>query len=322
MTESSDVSFARRIGAFFGPLCTPTTLSTSLQQRVTGDEESLPPYLTVLQSGDPSLVYALIAPGGGSCASYVDLAQHLSTSATIVALEHPIFASHSSPQQESEFKMKKYSVVNLGDLYARDLQHTFGGMKECVVIGASFGGVVGVEVSRCLVRGGIAVKSLNLLDSPWPALSESLEGALKPRALVSNLFGNSVGNSFSSSDLVCANAEPDDISMSLISTISAALSEASPVEREAVEKYNWKALVPVYVENVYVLRDFSFPADIGLDVPAVYIRAILSEASSGLDHWKIALPQLVVHEVDADHASFYSGRYAEMVGAVILDNVV
>ncbi|KIK03065.1 hypothetical protein K443DRAFT_491447 [Laccaria amethystina LaAM-08-1] len=87
--------------------------------------------------------------------------------------------------------MKKYSVVNLGDLYARDLQHTFGGMKECVVIGASFGGVVGVEISRCLVRGGIAVKSLNLLDSPWPTLSESLEGALTSRALVSNLFGNS-----------------------------------------------------------------------------------------------------------------------------------
>lgn len=291
---------------------------------MTGDEESLPPSLTVLQSGDPSLVYALIAPGGGSCASYVDLAQHLSTSATIVALEHPTFASRSSYQQESKLRMKKYSVVNLGDLYARDLQHTFGGMKECVVIGASFGGIIGVETSRCLVRDGIAVKSLNLLDSPWPALSESLEGALTSRALVANLFGNSVGNalSLSNSDLIYANAEPDDISISLISSISAALSEASPLEREAVEKYNWKALVPVYVENVYALSEFSFPADIGLDIPAVYIRAILSGVSSGLDHWKIALPQLLVYEVDADHASFYSGRYAEMVGAMILDNVV
>ena len=291
---------------------------------MTEDEESLPPYLTVLQSGDPSLVYALIAPGGGSCASYVDLAQHLSTSATIVALEHPTFASRSSYQQERKLRMKKYSVVNLGDLYARDLQHMFGGMKECMVIGASFGGIVGVETSRCLVRDGIAVKSLNLLDSPWPALSESLEGALTSRALVANLFGNSVGNALSSSnsDLVYANAEPDDISTSLISNISAALSEASPLEREAVEKYNWKALVPVYVENVYALREFSFPADIGLDVPAVYIRATLSGVSSGLDHWKIALPQLLVHEVDADHALFYSGRYAEVVGAMILDNVV
>ena len=291
---------------------------------MTGDEETLPPYLTVLQSGDPSLVYALIAPGGGSCASYVDLAQHLSASATIVALEHPTFASQSSSQQEGELRIKTYSVVSLGDLYARDLQRTFGVMKECVVIGASFGGVVGVETSRCLVRDGIAVKSLNLLDSPWPAPSEILEGALTSRALVANLFGNSVGNalSFSNSDLVCANAEPDDISSSLISIISAALSDASPSEREAVEKYNWKALVPVYVENVYALREFSFPADIGLDVPAVYVRAILGGVSSGLDHWKIALPQLVVHEIDADHASFYSGSYAETVGAMISDNVV
>ena len=291
---------------------------------MTGDEESLPPYLTVLQSGDPSPVYALIAPGGGSCASYVDLAQHLSTSATIVALEHPTFASRSSYQQESKLRMKKYSVVNLGNLYARDLQHTFGGMEECVVIGASFGGIVGVETSRCLIRDGIVVKSLNLLDSPWAALSESLEGALTSRALVANLFGNSVGNalSFSNSDLVYANAEPDDISTSLISSISAALSEASPLEREAVEKYNWKALVPVYVENVYALKEFSFPADISLNIPAVYIRAIWSGVSSGLDHWKTVLPQLLVHEVDADHASFYSGRYAKMVGAMILDNVV
>ena len=291
---------------------------------MTGDEESLPPYLTVLQSGDPSPVYALIAPGGGSCASYVDLAQHLSTSATIVALEHPTFASRSSYQQESKLRMKKYSVVNLGNLYARDLQHTFGGMEECVVIGASFGGIVGVETSRCLIRDGIVVKSLNLLDSPWAALSESLEGALTSRALVANLFGNSVGNalSFSNSDLVYANAEPDDISTSLISSISAALSEASPLEREAVEKYNWKALVPVYVENVYALKEFSFPADISLNIPAVYIRAIWSGVSSGLDHWKTVLPKLLVHEVDADHASFYSGKYAKMVGAMILDNVV
>jgi hypothetical protein len=32
----------------------------------------------VLKSGDPSLVYMLIAPRGGSCTSYVDLAKCLS----------------------------------------------------------------------------------------------------------------------------------------------------------------------------------------------------------------------------------------------------
>jgi hypothetical protein len=188
-----------------------------------------------------------------------------------VALKHPTFALQSSSQQESKLRMKSYSVVNLGDLYARDLQHTFGGMKECVVIGASFDGVAGVETSRCLVRDEIAAKSLNPLDSPWPAPSESLEGALTSRALVANLSGNSVGNalSFSDSNLVSTNAEPDDISNLLISSISAALSDESPLEREAVEKYNWKVLVPVYVENVYALREFSFPADIGLDIPAV-----------------------------------------------------
>ena len=36
--------------------------------------------------------------------------------------------------------------------------------------------------------------------------------------------------------------------------------------------------------------------------------------NSGLDHWKIVLPQLLAHGVAADHASFYSGRCVEMVG--------
>ena len=50
--------------------------------------------------------------------------------------------------------MKKYTVIDLGDLYAWDFQHTFGEMKECVVIGTSFGGIVGVEAARCLVQDG------------------------------------------------------------------------------------------------------------------------------------------------------------------------
>ena len=61
--------------------------------------------------------------------------------------------------------------------------------------------------------------------------------------------------------------------------------------------------MPIYAEHVCALRKFShgFPGVIGLNLPAMFIRAILSGASSGLDHWMIALLYFLVHNIDTDH---------------------
>jgi thioesterase domain-containing protein len=295
-------------------------LSSCLKRRSTGEEESLPPYLTVLQSGDPSVVYLLFAPGGGSCASYLDLSQHLSSSATIVAVEHPNFAS-AHPSIDSN--LNPYSVSDLGELYADDLKGLFKTMKECVLIGASFGGVVAVELYQHISEAGIRVKSLNLLDSPWPT-SESIADALKPSSVISNLFGDTVRDALFKDPHV-ADEFPTDISsqcISMISIINDALSQANPADRDAFERHDWRVLIRVYIENLHTLREFAFPQDLRLEVPTRYFRATLNEATSAeTDLWKVAIPQLSVHDIEADHASLYSGVNAQKVSKLISENV-
>jgi thioesterase domain-containing protein len=307
-----------RITAFFKANYTPTSLSLCLKKRSIGAEKSLPPYLTVLQSGDPSLVYLLIAPGGGSCASFLDLSQHLSPSATIVAVEHPNLASaHSSIDSD----LKRYSVNDLGKMYANDLKRLFETMKECVLIGASFGGVVAVELYQHISEAGILVKSLNLLDSPWPT-SESIVDVLKPSSVISNLFGDRVRDALFKHPHVTGQFPPDIPSQcaSMISIINDALTHTNSDDRDAFERHDWRVLIRVYIENLHTLRKFTFSQDLRLEVPVLYFRATLNEASAGLDLWKVAIPQLSVHDIEADHASLYSGVNAQKVSVLISDN--
>ncbi|KAF9522313.1 hypothetical protein CPB83DRAFT_887614 [Crepidotus variabilis] len=311
--------------AFFQPDYTPATLASHLKQLSLPTSDILPSYFTILQSGDLSVLYCLIAPGGGSCASYVDLSQHLSPSATIVALGHPDLTSSLSPPNS---KKHQRSVKDLGQIYANDLIYLFKGMKECVLIGASFGGLVAVELYQQLTEEGIIVKSLSLLDSPWPT-RKATSNLLKPSTIIRNLFGNMAKDAlFNHLDHRVADLSPPesyDIPSQcafILSSIHNALSCANPKDRAVIERHDWKALIPVYIENVHATRDFAISDDLHLDVPTLYVRAALTSVINRLDKWKTVFPKLNVHEVEADHASFYSGTYAKTVATLISNNTM
>jgi thioesterase domain-containing protein len=101
-----------------------------------------------MQSGKPDDLYVLLAPGGGSCSSYLTLAEHLPSDATIVVFDHPKFHVLNATE---------YSIESLAELYAADLQSSFAPMRRCSLIGASFGGLVAVAMLQLLLQTDIHI---------------------------------------------------------------------------------------------------------------------------------------------------------------------
>jgi pimeloyl-ACP methyl ester carboxylesterase len=301
-----------------GQICTPASLAASLSgQEKCQASSSIPPYLTILQSGNLSCIYVLIAPGGGSCGSYIDLSQHLPTSATIVTLEHPNF---SRPGSET------YSVRDLSELYACDLKRSFDTMRECVLVGASFGGIVAFELSQTLLQSGILVKSISLVDSPWPG-SDSTVQALSGSAFLRNVFGviadpdlpppaDSGDYFFGEINMHSSISHSSEVER-LTSAVSSALSGVPSQEKEKIEKYNWRGLLAVYVENVLALLGHSIDNSLRLDVPALYVKATRSCTVDCSPQWAAVLPRLSVTEIEAEHALSYTGKNGGEVARLI-----
>ncbi|KZP12421.1 hypothetical protein FIBSPDRAFT_798902 [Athelia psychrophila] len=311
MRQVSDVlpSASLRLSAFSSSPCTPASLAATIEGKEHRQaSQSLPSYMTVVRSGSPSVIYALIAPGGGSCGSYVGLSQHLPTSATIVTVEHPNFRGRAS---------MAYNVQDLAQLYARDLTQSFGSMSECVLVGASFGGVVAWDLSQRLAQMGVVVKSIALLDSPWPGPSSS------PQALTASAFLQNVFSITSSTD---ASSEPESSDTSevgrLLSAVGLALSTGPPAEQAEVHKHDWQTMLALYVEAVLAVRAYSLDDSSKLDIPCVYVKASHSEVSDRCEQWGKILPRLSIGDVDAEHASVCKGKNGEDVAKFIADTLL
>lgn len=270
--------------------------------------------MTVVRSNSPSVIYALIAPAGGSCGSYIDLSQHLPTSATIVTIEHPNFGGRTS---------KTYSVEDLAKLYAHDLKQSFSSMKECVLVGASFGGVVAWDLSRTLSQAGVVVKSIALLDSPWPGSSSSPEALTAP-AFLRNVF------SITSSATATSDSETSDVFPASYSTeverlstvVGQALSTVPVEDKDRVQKYDWRMMLALYVESVLALRAYSLDNTSRLDIPSLYVKASHSETSDACEQWGRVLPKLSVKDLDAEHALICKGKNGEDVAAFIAETLL
>lgn len=314
------------MSAFLGDSLTPEVLASRCFNAATnpsppsvGGNGKLPPYFTLLRCGEMSEVYALLAPAGGSCGSYIDLCRQLPPGGAVIGVEHPNLNLNASGPTPAT----PYSVSELADRYADDLARI--GVKEVVLVGSSFGGVVCVELARLLLqKEAMTVKGVALLDSPWPSMDVAVE-ALTWRAFLRNLF-----------DVTSAEADAQigpgsalEMSLSahaaavetLTAEITAALALVDGSQRAAVERRDWKKLLTIYAENVLALGEYSQQGPIpGLETraPSLYVRAG-SRSSEHVDSWGGVLEGMRVEEVDGGHAGVCSGERAGRVAAFLAE---
>lgn len=267
--------------------CTPASLAATVgEQERPQAVQSLPSYMTIIQSASPSVIYALIAPGGGSCGSYMEFSQHLPTSATIVTMNHPNFNDRISMM---------YTVQDLAERYAHDLTQSFSSMRDCVLVGSSFGGVVAYELSQRLMEAGIVVKSMALLDSPWPGLSSS------PKALTALAFLQNVFNIASSTSPAVKSIEPGTTEAErLLLAVEQALATGPPAEQSQVYRHDWRTMLALYVESVLALRAYSLDDASKINIPCLYVKASHSDVNNRCEEWEQILPRLSFEEVDTE----------------------
>ncbi|KAJ6577997.1 hypothetical protein B0H19DRAFT_1253292 [Mycena capillaripes] len=301
------------ISAMLDPLCTPASLVSRISQRPMepASETTLPFYLTVIQSGNSDDLYVFLAPGGGSCSSYLTLVGHLPSDATIVALDHPNFdiASPNTIQ---------YSIPSLAELYTTDLHSFLGPTGRCCLIGASFGGLVAVAMVNRLTRLGANIRHLILLDSPWPGLSD-LTDMLTIPSFIRHVFGATGRSTLCptrDSDSSEAESTPLDPDYdTLAATLQASLLSAPQAEKVDIERTDWRLILRLYVENVKAVHQFT-PEPLHGTIPALYVAAATNR---GRDPalWGEQIPQLKIEEVSGEHASLYTGDGAPVVAALI-----
>lgn len=280
--------------------CTPETLAASLRRGV-ATSPSLPFYASVLQSGDGINIYVLIAPGGGSCASYSDLVRSLPHYATILGVEHPKFVRPSS-------ETLRYSVEDLASLYVAVLEQYSQKINKCVLVGASFGGVVAVEMAKRLSSREITVSSLVLLDSPIPGSSSAAEKDLSMGSFLKNVY-----NVHYTDLTFWTNGTASAFNITQLETFLTTAAARDPALIDSIIKSDWKTLAKVYSENVSALMGYSVDG-VSIEIPALYIHA----GAEGLSTpWTNVLSCLSVGYIDAPHALIYSGDHAERVADMI-----
>jgi thioesterase domain-containing protein len=264
-------------------------------------------YSISLRYGDAELpAYVFLAPGGGSCGSYLDLIQRLPANNTIITFDHPNLL------HDSKSLTTTYSVKDLSQLFAQEMISIFSAVKGWIVVGASFGGVVAVDLAKELRVVGKEVKSLILFDSPWPG-ADSARDSLTATSFVRNVFGIMLSeHQTTGTDEETFNVEH------LHSSILRAQERLSPDIKDVMESSDWKKLLPVYVENVLTLRAHEFSSSEELDFGGAYFVAQRGDIGKrNVEKWKRMLPNVAFHELEASHADLYVGENAGLVGNIV-----
>ncbi|KAK7033817.1 hypothetical protein R3P38DRAFT_2519696 [Favolaschia claudopus] len=280
--------------------CTAALLASAIIPAAS--DPSAPAYATVLRSASSTDVFVLLAPGGGSCASYLALANHLPTDATVIALDHP----------RMHVAGPSLSVVELAETYASSLRARFATMKRCVVVGASFGGLVGLELVQLLKRANVDVQAVVMLDTPWPSTPSS---ALSTGGFIRNVFGARTRPT------LCAESSFDTVNPEFdvfTAKVAEALLLAPASEKSDIEGLDWKALAKIYLQNLEAVRTFVVPSPSVSSVPVKFIgvRNTVQERSAP---WKVHFPTgLKVEDVSGEHATMYMGENAPIVAALIV----
>lgn len=140
--------------------CTPFQLATIFATQRKGRSNVFSELVSFHQSGDSDLAYILLPPAGGSCASLNDLISKLSDRASILVLEHRNYIRPGNGF---------YSVEQLAAQFVAAIDSQNIDCTQYTFIGASFGGVVAVEIIRMMLSRSISLGfRLVLLDSPAP----------------------------------------------------------------------------------------------------------------------------------------------------------
>ncbi|CAF3803691.1 unnamed protein product [Rotaria sp. Silwood1] len=104
-----------------------------------------------------------IAPTGGTCFIYRDLCKYLNTSITVLALKYPdISPSLSSEHCED-------SVANLASYYIEVMRSIQPEATSYILLGTSFGGMIGYEMSQqlsTLSSTSVHISRLFMIDTP------------------------------------------------------------------------------------------------------------------------------------------------------------
>ncbi|CAF1215328.1 unnamed protein product, partial [Adineta ricciae] len=109
----------------------------------------------------------LIAPSGGTCFIYRDLCKHLDPSITVLALNYPEISLLSS--HEYRFDTEDRSVVNLASYYINIMRSALPNAASYTILGSSFGGMIGYEISQqlsSLSESNVNVNQLFMIDTP------------------------------------------------------------------------------------------------------------------------------------------------------------
>ncbi|CAF1288652.1 unnamed protein product [Rotaria sp. Silwood1] len=105
----------------------------------------------------------VIAPTGGTCFIYRDLCKYLNTSITVLALKYPdISPSLSSEHCED-------SVANLASYYIEVMRSIQPEATSYILLGTSFGGMIGYEMSQqlsTLSSTSVHISRLFMIDTP------------------------------------------------------------------------------------------------------------------------------------------------------------
>lgn len=113
------------------------------------------------------LIFA-IAPTGGTCFIYRDLCEHLHASITVLALKYPEVLSSSS-SDESSHSTNDESVSSLSSYYLEVIRSVQPDATSYILLGTSFGGMVGYEIAQqlsSLPSFNVNISRLFMIDTP------------------------------------------------------------------------------------------------------------------------------------------------------------
>jgi thioesterase domain-containing protein len=190
-------------------------------------------------------------------------------------------------------------------------------MREVILVGASFGGVIAFELSRSLHAAGAEprIKALALLDSPC------LPVAIKPSAhdFLRDLFGIPTSIDAIPQSPECSGdggASVWDAQVSrLASEVEDILKNASAHDRARVQRHDWRKLLDVYVENVLALNAHHSTNQAVFDCPALYVRATSSAFTKQAERWSMNVPSIKIVDVESTHSDVCAGPLGEEIAA-------
>ncbi|KAF4631120.1 hypothetical protein G7Y89_g7005 [Cudoniella acicularis] len=280
------------ISSFLAVPCTPTILAKNCVFKTT------PTIATTLKANSKGPTFVLLPPAGGSCASLSDLSSALPEISTVIAIEYP---NHLQPCGAP------FSIQELAKRIFSALDDILLSGK-LVILGASFGGIVGMEISRLfLAKGRYQAQDVTLVlfDSPLPSQDDSLQSSTTSSLLESDSEAN-INDDAPSDPSATSSAHGPESQWEAVGASNSLKTKTIKDILGAVQEENARAF--------HLFKMLEQP----LLVKNLYLQSSAREAGEDeKESWKKMMPLMRWEVVEGGHFDDWKGRNAEEVVRIL-----